>query len=310
MVIIQMLIIIKSHYYFYNIIMGYKMLKDVDTSKTSSSADDRRNQLTQRCTLWGPSTDYHKENKDLGERLLRNTARYNHIQAAEKLLIKGVNVNGRSKKTNQTALHIAARKGHLAMVTLLLKYKARIEQDDYYLAPASIEKFTYDTATVSPKRGMTALSFAVTNNHYQVAYSLLVNGADPNTETIGGLTPLCLAVLRGDTKMISLLLTYRANIDHRTRSGLTPLAIAGLNKDTNVTSALLQSGADIAALPDQLWKLKPDCINFIIEVQEDMLAKDSKDESDLSVGFSDESSEDSSASEPPSPPLSPRDLYA
>ncbi len=93
------------------------------------------------------------KNNSADEKLLRFAARYNDIAFAMQLLFDGANVNAQSTKDGQTALHIAARKGHMLMVALLLNHNADVKLRD--------------------SKGMTPLSYAIENTDAPVIELLL-----------------------------------------------------------------------------------------------------------------------------------------
>lgn len=76
-----------------------------------------------------------------------------------------------------TPVHIAARKGHHAMVQLLTNHGADL-----------------NTAALD---GATPLYAAVLNNHFDVAKLLLKNGADPNLAIETGELPVMIAARGG-----------------------------------------------------------------------------------------------------------------
>ena len=91
---------------------------------------------------------------------------------------------------NWRPLHFAARKGHLAVSTYLLKCDAAV-----------------DAVT---KSKWTPLLLACYQGHYEVAEILLTCGAEPSPRDQAGKTPLYYAKQRNDARMIELLIDFQA----------------------------------------------------------------------------------------------------
>lgn len=129
---------------------------------------------------------------------------------AELLLDKGADVNlsagniftGRANYSGP-ALQIAAARGDLPLVEMLLSRKANIEQEG--------------------DGGMTSLQTAAYSGHLEVARSLLAHGAvvDARNQSQQNKdwTALHYSVLAGDKQMVDLLLKSKANSDARIETG-------------------------------------------------------------------------------------------
>ncbi|KAK0616638.1 ankyrin repeat-containing domain protein, partial [Immersiella caudata] len=91
-------------------------------------------------------------------------------------------------------LHLAAVRGDLAAVKLLIRYGATID--------------------IRTKNGITPLYFACLYGNYSVASALLRAGADPNKGDDFGRCPIhgASSARRKPTEIISLLLQHGANI--------------------------------------------------------------------------------------------------
>jgi len=109
-----------------------------------------------------------------------------------------------------------------------------------------------------PVRYKSALMYAVSEGHVDIAKLLLARGEDVNAQTDEG-TPLMMAVQRGDPELVQLLLDDGARVNVMHRSGNTPLIMSArlsfveLNAKPNdpapasssgVMSLLLAKGAD------------------------------------------------------------------
>lgn len=115
-------------------------------------------------------------------------------------------------------LHVAAGRGDLPRVQALLKRAG-------------------DANRVWGYCGTTALYWAVKNEHYEVAKSLLERGASPNIDCYGEAlisVPLC----KGDTSMTLLLLQHGLDLGRKDCRGLKPLRYAEDSGSTVVVRAM------------------------------------------------------------------------
>jgi ankyrin repeat protein len=118
-------------------------------------------------------------------------AGYGDLDGTRWLLKAGANVDVRPLGGGETALHLAARRNHLAVVRALLAAGADIEASDKYGATPLIAA-CYDAA------GTVRL--------------LLDRGANPNATTSNGQTPLSMACARGNQVIVRELLRHGAAI--------------------------------------------------------------------------------------------------
>lgn len=93
----------------------------------------------------------------------------------------------------KTALHIAADRGDLTMVKIMLHVQVEVDPRDW--------------------QGMTPLHYAVRRGHTPVAALLISRGADINTPNQKGWTSLHIAVDAGRAETVHMLLSKGA--DHR-----------------------------------------------------------------------------------------------
>jgi len=106
------------------------------------------------------------------------------------LLDSGVDVNLKRPGDQSTALIIAAGKGRLEVVNLLLTRGADVN--------------------LSNRNGWTPLMAAVSSGNRVIASHLLEKGADPNSKHTYGWTPLKLASQKGKEDMVKLLKNFGA----------------------------------------------------------------------------------------------------
>src|ERR1035441_2277597 len=139
----------------------------------------------------------------------------------------------------------AAAKGDLAKVQAMLKVHP-------------------DLVFSKNRTGATALHWAATYGHKDVAELLLANRADVNARTGDGVAPLHWAALNGHKDLVELLLANKADVNARDRYDNTPLQSAVLNGHKDVVELLLANKADVNAkghkrksLPQWLQELLP-----------------------------------------------------
>lgn len=131
--------------------------------------------------------------------------------------------------TNATPLMHAAAGGQAAVVELLLKAGARMNDQDSY--------------------GYTALYWGVMRDAREAVALLLERGADPNLRDRGGFTPLQLAIDNKQEPLALLLLDKGAdpNLVAEADGGRTPLGTAVHRGSKTIVTALLDHGADLYA---------------------------------------------------------------
>jgi hypothetical protein len=108
-----------------------------------------------------------------------------------KLLSCGINVSGRAGSRGETALHLAAKNGHLSVVRTLLDGGAKLGDPDY--------------------KQRVALHQAAWSGHEGVVRLLLHKGSEVDPQDELGRTPLYGAAGRGHINVVRLLLERGAN---------------------------------------------------------------------------------------------------
>ena len=157
---------------------------------------------------------------------LKNAANKGSEKDLRKLLKLGAPIDGCRIKYGKTALHEAARHGHLRCVEILLNYRANVNITTYDgLTPLheAAEQGFVDCLTALLNHGAevyaatriqwTALHFAARNGHRDCLDVLLQHGANVNATADGGWRPLHMAVRHGHTMCVELLLLYNAEVD-------------------------------------------------------------------------------------------------
>ncbi len=96
--------------------------------------------------------------------------------------------------------------------------------------------------------GMTALHWAASNGHAEIARTLLYAGATVRATTrLGGYTPLHLAARSGDTEIAGILLDAGADPGAFTATGVTAMHFAADADAGGVVEALVERGANVDA---------------------------------------------------------------
>jgi ankyrin repeat protein len=153
-----------------------------------------------------------------------------HLAAVETLLAHDRNPLGTLPPNNLTALHIAAREGHAAVVKSLLKeFNAR------------------SLPQVVDANGNAPLHFAVLRRDVTAVETLLDGGASVDPKNKEDVTPLILACQIGDAEISRRLLDHGANpiwrshlVEGSIRSGLTPLREAARFGSRPIVELILQ----------------------------------------------------------------------
>ncbi|MFC1835195.1 ankyrin repeat domain-containing protein [Thermodesulfobacteriota bacterium] len=119
----------------------------------------------------------------------------------------------------------AARLSRLALVKLLIRKRASIDQKD--------------------AADCTALMRAAAMNHLSVAKVLLNNGADVNAKDVRGVSVLMKAIRPGYVRLARLLLHRGADVNTKDSLGNTVLILAAAYGDYELARLLLERGASL-----------------------------------------------------------------
>jgi len=143
---------------------------------------------------------------------------------AGKLLLAGANANA-PRITGETPLMTASYTGSADVITLLVARGAAV-----------------NASTTSSKQ--TALMWAVSERHPDVARILVAAGADVRARSARGFSPLLFAAREGDTESAELLLGAGIEVNDRAPDGATALTIATASGREELALLLLSRGAD------------------------------------------------------------------
>lgn len=176
------------------------------------------------------------------------------------LLANDVDVNAKDED-GLTPLHIASKRGDLAIVIALLDKRAYINAEDKNgLTPLHLASQEGDLAIVRAlldkgayidardNRGLSPLHLAVYNRHMNVVNELLAKNATINETDRNRKTPLHIASAAGDLDCVKALLENGADVNAKDYSEFTPLINAAINEHADVVKELVANNADEKAL--------------------------------------------------------------
>ena len=221
-----------------------------------------------------------------------------HRDIVHFLLDHGANYGARDKNGN-TALHFSASEGHLEVSRILLEQGADVNsQNGEGLTPLQrasqglregyldimrlLLHLNHDAIwNARDKSGNTALHFAASEGHLEVALMLLKLGADVNSQNDEGLTPLQRASqgLRGGHRDIAhLFLDNGANVHMPDRRGNTALHYAASEGHLEAARVLLKHNAEVNSWNEDgytafLFALKrqnPDIVQLLLDHNADV----------------------------------------
>ena len=148
------------------------------------------------------------------------------------------------------SMHIAARYGNLPAVRALLESGEDVNKRE-------------------PKRGQTALYYAIYFDKPVTLKVLIEAGADVNAQDSDGATPLTLAAQEDNPMIVMELIKAGADVNLTRHDGATPLHMAAKNGHEGCVVALIRDGADVHRRTEM--GNKP--ITFAIDYKHDKIVK-------------------------------------
>ena len=169
-------------------------------------------------------------------------------------------INARGFDRKETALHVALRRGHVAVAQLLLEHGADVDaRDDAGFTPlllasreghAALVRILFEHGADTEARDndkRTSLFLAVEDDHVETVHILLEHGADTEAREENDISPLEHASMAGFLEIARLLLDYGGDPRSQDENHDTPLHFASTNGKHAVARLLLEHNADVNA---------------------------------------------------------------
>ncbi|MCB2184432.1 MAG: ankyrin repeat domain-containing protein [Desulfobulbaceae bacterium] len=203
--------------------------------------------------VWNPDqAEFHKLLTEL-----RHIPSDDKTARVEELIRNGVDVNSMYPGDRQTALQKAGFGGDTRVIELLLKKGAAV--DGIPLEPITALGWAVQqnhTQAVrlllahgaEPNRGVAGYSFlnyAIRNQNAEIVAALLKGGADPNKRIHRPELPLMVAASMGNHEIVKLLLEAGADPDYMLPNGQTALVVAVQRGHAECVGVLLAAGAKL-----------------------------------------------------------------
>ena len=196
-----------------------------------------------------------------GETPLMSAARVGNADAVSLLLERGAVLDATDPEFQQTALMVAVRENHPAVVKLLIDRKAdvnartRTGRTPAWVLPNSVPGFGHGIGIVRgglPERGsrylipggMTPLLYAARDGRLESARLLVAAGADVNQTDPNGVTPLLMAITNNHVDVARFAIERGAAINVVDWYGRTPLWAAVEARNMDVDNGTFENGVD------------------------------------------------------------------
>ncbi|XP_076407869.1 ankycorbin isoform X4 [Peromyscus maniculatus bairdii] len=147
-----------------------------------------------------------------------------HLECLKVMVTHGVDVTAQDT-SGHSALHIAAKNGHPEYIRKLLQYKSPAESTD--------------------SSGKIALHYAAAQGCLQAVQVLCEQKSPINLKDSDGNIPLLLAVQNGHSEVCQFLLDHGADVNSRDKNGRTALMLACETGSSHIVEALIKKGADL-----------------------------------------------------------------
>uniref|UniRef100_A0A8C0UMF0 Retinoic acid induced 14 n=1 Tax=Cyanistes caeruleus TaxID=156563 RepID=A0A8C0UMF0_CYACU len=204
-----------------------------------------------------PFTQTNEWNKN-DDRLLQAVENGDPEKVASLLGKKGASATKQDSE-GKTAFHLAATKGHVECLRIMVTHGADVTAQDgaghsaLHLAaknshPDCVKRLLQSKcpADSTDNSGKTALHYAAACGCLQAVQLLCEHKCPINIKDLDGNIPLLLAVQHGHTEVCKYLLDHGADINTRDKNGRTALMMACEASSLNMVDAFLRRGADVS----------------------------------------------------------------
>lgn len=197
-------------------------------------------EIVEICRLLNAGADvnyvhvYRQGGQEFSTTPLLQAVAFGFADAARVLISRGAEVNWTKPENDFTPLHVAAEKGHIHVIELLMSKGAR-----------------HDARNM---RGQTPLHNAAAKGWKEASICLLDHGADVNAIDDQGFTPLLFTIQEGHFQLFDLLIQRGADVNCMTEKGTNPLRMAALLGRLNFVKLLVEKGAEVDHLDDHAWR--------------------------------------------------------
>jgi ankyrin repeat protein len=195
---------------------------------------------------------------------LYNFAHLDLANLARCALAAKISADARSGKDDAPILCVAAQRGSVRVLRVLLDGGANVKLADKqgrtaahhasYFSHAECLRILLaagaDKATKN-ERGFTPLHLAAQEGHAECLRILLAAGADKEAKNERGNTPLHLAVQEGHAECLRILLAAGADKEAKNERGFTPLHLASQEGRAEAVEVLLSAGCAVDARNNQ-----------------------------------------------------------
>ena len=206
--------------------------------------------------LKGKGVDVNTRQPD-GATALHWAANLDDVPAAEQLLRAGADADA-ANDYDVTPLMLAAENGSAKMVAALLKGGAQpnkaLPSGETVLmiaartgGAAAVDALAgrgADVNAAEKAKGQTPLMWAVSEQHLDVARTLIARGAHVNAAARSGFTALMFAARTGDIETARLLLKHGADVNAAAADGTAAILIAAVRGNVPMAEFLLENGAN------------------------------------------------------------------
>ncbi|XP_023799885.1 ankycorbin isoform X2 [Cyanistes caeruleus] len=202
-------------------------------------------------------SDTNEWNKN-DDRLLQAVENGDPEKVASLLGKKGASATKQDSE-GKTAFHLAATKGHVECLRIMVTHGADVTAQDgaghsaLHLAaknshPDCVKRLLQSKcpADSTDNSGKTALHYAAACGCLQAVQLLCEHKCPINIKDLDGNIPLLLAVQHGHTEVCKYLLDHGADINTRDKNGRTALMMACEASSLNMVDAFLRRGADVS----------------------------------------------------------------